>query len=385
MSDGRIALDEKAVKFIPQWKDDPRKSQITIRQLGSHTSGLDDAEVEGLPHDKLIGWKGDFWKRLDPPNDPFTISRDKTPTLFDPGKKMQYSNPGIAILTYATIAALKETPEKDIRTLLRDRVMRPIGVPDEEWSVGYGKTHTVSGLPLVASWGGGSFSARATARVGRLMLREGDWDGKQLLKKEAVRLTTTDAGLPGNCGMGWWISKEGKWAQLPKDAYWGSGAGHQIMLVVPSLKLIVVRNGEVLANVASEPEKYHKPLRDLLFEPLIDAILRDKLSGTGTAPYPPSKFITRLEWAPKETSIRQAKGSDNWPLTWADDALYAAYGDGFEPFVPEKLSVGVAKVTGEPDKFQGHNILAPSMERKGQGAAGPKASGILMVDGVLSL
>jgi len=32
--------------------------------------------------------------------------------------------------------------------------MRPIGVPDAEWSVGYGETSEVEGLPLVASWGG---------------------------------------------------------------------------------------------------------------------------------------------------------------------------------------------------------------------------------------
>ena len=38
--------------------------------------------------------------------------------------------------------------------------MRPIGVPDAEWSVGYGKTFTVDGLPLVGSWGGGSYTAR---------------------------------------------------------------------------------------------------------------------------------------------------------------------------------------------------------------------------------
>jgi CubicO group peptidase (beta-lactamase class C family) len=39
MTDGRIKLDDKAAKFIPQWKDDPLKSQIAIRHLGSHTSG----------------------------------------------------------------------------------------------------------------------------------------------------------------------------------------------------------------------------------------------------------------------------------------------------------------------------------------------------------
>ena len=44
--------------------------------------------------------------------------------------------------------------------MLRDRVMRPIGVADEDWSVGYGKTFQVDGLPVVAGWGGGS-QARA--------------------------------------------------------------------------------------------------------------------------------------------------------------------------------------------------------------------------------
>src|SRR5215510_10730484 len=97
LTDGRIALDDRAAKFIPQWRNDPRKSMITIRHLGSHTSGLEDAEADNLPHEKLTGWKGDFWKRLDPPDDPFTISRDRTPALYDPGAKLQYSNPGIAM------------------------------------------------------------------------------------------------------------------------------------------------------------------------------------------------------------------------------------------------------------------------------------------------
>jgi hypothetical protein len=63
-----------------------------------------DAEQDRLPHDKRTGWKGDFWKRLDPPSDPFTIARDKTPILFEPGSQLQYSNPGIAMLGYAVTA-----------------------------------------------------------------------------------------------------------------------------------------------------------------------------------------------------------------------------------------------------------------------------------------
>jgi len=265
---GLIALDDPAAKYVPQWRDDPRKSRITIRQLGSHTSGIEDAEADKLPHDKLTGWKGDFWKRLAPPRDCFTVSRDDAPVLFEPGEKMQYSNPGIAMLTYCVTAALRNAPRKDIRTLLRDRVMRPIGVPDEEWSVGYGATYTVDGLPLVGSWGGGGYTARAVARVGRLMLREGDWEGTPLLSQDAVRQITSDAGTPGYCGMGWWSNNSGQYGKLPKDAFWGSGAGHQVVLVIPTLNLIAVRNGESLGD----EKEHHDALAAHLFEPLVETV-----------------------------------------------------------------------------------------------------------------
>jgi CubicO group peptidase (beta-lactamase class C family) len=274
MTDGQVALDDEAAKFIPQWQGDLRKSRITFRQLGSHTSGLADAESNSLPHEKLSGWQGDFWKRLDPPRDPFTISREITPAIYEQGKQFQYSNPGIGMLVYALTAALKDAPQKDIRALLRERVMRPIGVPDAEWSVGYKQTFTVDGLRLVAAWGGGNYTARAVARIGRLMLRQGNWEGQQLLSPEAVRLVTSDVGTPGPCGIGWWSNNEGACARLPKDAYWGAGAGHQTLLVVPSLKLIAVRNGRELDKLPKDGSDidYAKPTYKWLFEPLMQAI-----------------------------------------------------------------------------------------------------------------
>jgi len=106
------------------------------------------------------------------------------------------------------------------------------------------------------------------------------------------------------------------------------------------------------------------------------------------APYPPSQTIRQINWGPKETILRKAHDSDNWPMTWADDgALYTAYGDGsgFEPIIPEKLSLGFAKVTGPPTAFTGENLRAPSLEQRGGGPRGRKASGLLCVDSVLYL
>ncbi len=396
ISDGRIQLDDLASKFIPEWRDDPKKSRITIRQLGSHTSGISDSTTPGVRNEDQPGWKGDFWKRLPPPNDPFTLARDRTPLLFDPGAKFQYSNPGIGMLTYCVAASLEDAPMKDIRALLKERVLRPLGVPDAEWSVGYGKTYQVNHLPLVAAWGGGAFTPRAAARIGRLVLREGDWDGKQLLSRQAVRQITQDAGLPGHCGMGWWTNAGGRYKYLPRDAVWGAGAGDQVLLVIPSLKLVMVRNGETLVSPAEikqwKPkdvfEEYHDPRARVLFEPLLDALNADRPGVPSSALPPRSPVIERLSWAPKETILRQAKGSDNWPLTWADDDhLYTAYGDGwgFEPLLKDKLSLGFARVEGGPTDFRGVNLRSASGEQKGQGKDGKKASGILMVNGVLYL
>lgn len=104
-------------------------------------------------------------------------------------------------------------------------------------------------------------------------------------------------------------------------------------------------------------------------------------------PYPPSLVIAGIEWAPKETIIRQAKDGDNWPLTWADDdALYTTWGDGtgFVPKVGKKLSMGFARVTGTPEAFTGVNVRSDA-EQLGQGRAGKKGWGILCVDGVPNL
>ena len=59
--------------------------------------------------------------------------------------------------------------------------------------------------------------------------------------------------------------------------------------------------------------------------------------------------------------------------------------EGFEPFIDKKLSLGIARIVGDAESFRGENIRAPSIEQVGEGANGKKASGLLMVDGVLYL
>jgi len=383
MDDEKIGPDDPAAKYVPQWRDDPKRGAITIRHLATHTSGLEDAEEGDIPHGRLTGWKGDFWKRLDPPRDPFTLARDEAPVLDEPGERERYSNPGMAMLGYCLASSLRGADDPDLRSLLKRRVMEPLGVAKSEWSIGYGATTVVDGLPLVATWGGGAYSPDALARVGRLLLRKGDWEGQRLIDPAVVAVALKPSGLPGHSGLGWWVNAgpggSKLWESAPADAFGGAGAGQQLLLVVPSLDLIVVRNGERV-----DPDlDFDAGMDRHVVAPILRAVTADR-----AAPYSPSPVIKGARWAPPESIIRRAEGSDNWPMTWGDDdALYTAYGDGrgFEPFAPRKLSLGFARVVGPPDDFRGVNIPSESGERLGDGAKGEKASGILMVDGVLYL
>ncbi|MCI0682497.1 MAG: serine hydrolase, partial [Gemmataceae bacterium] len=225
--DGRFEPEEPVAKYVTHWKNDPHKSKITFRHLATHSSGLSDAE-HNVP-----GWEESFWKRRP---DPFTVARDQAPMLFAPGQRFEYSNPGIAMLAYGVTASYGGKPGTDQRSLLKKRIMDPIGVPASEWSMGYGQTYKVDNLDLVANWGGGSYTARAVAHVGRLMLRKGDWQGKQLLDPKLIdkALTPSKAPIPQRSkdnpqpasGLGWWLNRDGVWPSVPRDAFAGAGAGH---------------------------------------------------------------------------------------------------------------------------------------------------------------
>ena len=392
MQDGRIRPDDPASKYIPAWRSHAAKSKITIRHLATHSSGIEDAEENKIPHDKLPGWKGAFWKR-DP--DPFSIAIRDAPVIFEPGTSYAYSNPGMAALAYAVTASLTAAPQRDIRNLLKDRVFDPIGLEEDDWSIGYGRAYEVDGLSLYANWGGGSFSPRAVARIGQLLLQRGNWNTRELIDAKIIAQATRYAGTPRQrratddpapgSGLGWWVNDDGVWKSVPRDAFAGAGAGHQVLLVVPSLDLVIVRNGGVLRE-PGEPEPFWWSLERFVFNPVIAAVTKRAAVPDVRAPYPPSRVIDAIAWDGVARIVRLAEGSDNWPNTWAADGdLYTAYGDGwgFNPRVEKKLSLGFAKISGDAAAPIGTNIRSPTGERTGDGRSGEKASGLLSIGGTL--
>jgi gamma-glutamyltranspeptidase/glutathione hydrolase len=394
MKDGKVHLDDIAKEHLPDFGVPPEENKqhgwrdkVTLRMLADQTAGF--------------AKKGGY-----------------EPLLFEPGTKWHYSDGGPNWLAECLTFAFG----RDLDAVMWERVFTPIGIKqgDIRWRTHAYRPKELNGVPRREFGSGFTANVQAMARLGYVYLRDGKWNGEEILPKEfigAIRHPDPSlAGLPQHdpelhelapkhYSMLWWNNADGAIPDLPKDACWTWGMYDSLIVTVPSLDLVVVRAGKSWARKDGDP--HYEPLKPFLG---VIASAIPKASGTANAgeqaaatspvpvpmvtpvqapsPYPPSAVIKGLKWAQVESIRRSAKGSDNWPMTWADDdAQYTAYGDGngFEPFVPQKLSMGFAKVTGGAGGATGVNVRSSTGETFGHGPTGKKASGILCVDGVLYL
>jgi CubicO group peptidase (beta-lactamase class C family) len=351
---GLVGLDDPARKYLPELGGEkPENSpqwlgEITIRHLATMTAGFDDGRPPRL--------------------------------VYRPGTGGIYSNDTANMLADLLTVKFGE----DLATVVKRRVLDQIGVDpaDWRWRENRYRPTTIHGLASREFASGITITHRALARIGYLYLREGRWKDRTILSPEFIQTATRPTELPAPYpyyGFYWGSNAKGTLAEVPRDISWALGLGDSILVVCPSLDIVAVRLGagsaaSQLPPATDEWEKKVGGLFALVAKAVVD-------------PYPRSPVVAKLTWAPAATIVRQAKDSDNWPLTWADDDhLYTAYGDGtgFSPKVPEKLSLGLARIEGGPEDFHGVNLRSATGEQpKGDGKTGKKASGLLMVDGVL--
>jgi CubicO group peptidase (beta-lactamase class C family) len=362
---GLVKLDDLAIRHYPSigapgtagnrrdWL-----AQITIRHLATMTAGFDDGR---------------------PPK-----------VVYRPGMSSIYSNDSANML--AELLTLRFGD--DLAAVFKREVMDPLGVPPSEWKwrANVYRPKTINGLQSREFASGITITHRALARIGYLYLRDGTWNGRRVLSRDYIRTATRPTDLPSFVpyyAFYWGSNGRGTFRQIPDDACWALGLGDSFVVACPSLDIVAVRLG--LGSVKSQlpggskTEDWGKRVEGF-FRLVVLAARGARTAGDGRAPYPPSPVIKAVHWAPAESIVRKARGSDNWPITWADDDhLYTAYGDGngFEPGIADKLSLGFARVEGGPADFVGINIRAADGEQRGNGRAGRKASGMLIVDGVL--
>jgi CubicO group peptidase (beta-lactamase class C family) len=160
------------------------------------------------------------------------------PMAADPGTVWVYSSGVSQLLSGILRARTGETADQYARTHL----FGPLGIETFYWKT------TPDGLPDTE--GGLYLEPRDLARLGRLVLEDGIWQGQRLLPEGWIHASTEAAVRdvnPANSapdwgyGYQWWL-REG----VPRPGAWliaGRGYGGQYLLVVPSLDLITVING----------------------------------------------------------------------------------------------------------------------------------------------
>jgi CubicO group peptidase (beta-lactamase class C family) len=164
-----------------------------------------------------------------------------------PGRLFRYKSGDTALLALMLSRVLAP---KTISEYAQETLWTPLGMEhDGLWGLDREEG-------LERSWCCLAASARDFAKVGRLYLRKGEWDGRRILPAEWVRQSTRVPAVPAanwsagferiglsNYGYQWWIAS-------PKEAdYLGQGKDGQFLYINPSRDVVIVRLGRGLGTL----------------------------------------------------------------------------------------------------------------------------------------
>ena len=278
---GAVDLDDKVHRYVPEWRSDSVRARARIRHLAYHSSGIENVSFVRGAQGELGGWKQAYYEN---PAGRFRIAIEHVPFQFEPGTRYEYSGVGYYVLAYILAGTLGERGHSDIKVLLKDRVMRPLGIPDDAWSISYGTSYQVDDRKLYALGSGGTFTLRAAARVTDMVMRNGRWEDQRILDGEVLARLLDPGSVPdhsphpdrirrpwGAPATGWYLNSEGAWPSLPRDAFLSVGDRHQILLAVPSWDLVAVRLGQAPLGEPFIPGALGE-VEDLFFAPLARAV-----------------------------------------------------------------------------------------------------------------
>jgi CubicO group peptidase (beta-lactamase class C family) len=330
--EGKFQLDDPVSKYLPEYANlqvvnDPTKGSaagthpaptpITIRQILSHTSGMSHG-ISALPYDKEI-WNGIILNGKLKTLAQRTEALAKMPLAFDPGSKWNYSfSPDVVGRLVEVLSG------KSLDQYLQERIFGPLEMinsgynlseaqkqriatvysfkPDSTLTRTFGQP-TASGNTLFAGVNALFTSTADYVRFGEMMLNQGEWNGKRILKPETVALMiqdqTEDAELldsndtyaplvngigndalgslnlePGHgFGLGFAIVQEPKMANRPaaaKGEYFWGGANSTHFFINPAKKLVVVFMTQVASVGSPNPYGFYfsNELRNVVYKDL---------------------------------------------------------------------------------------------------------------------
>lgn len=215
-AEGRLALDEPVSRRLGAgWSRATSESQITVRQLLSMASGLDDS----------------------------------LRTVTAPGPRFYYNNPAY----YQLFGVAEAAAGTSMTALTQARLWSRIGMSTARWV-----PSTDTGEPGFIHAG----SARDFARFGLLMLQHGVWDGQRVHADSAFLANARRPSGTDNASYGWlwWLNGGASYRtpgpyllptvsgplipDAPADLAAALGKDDKKLYVVPSLQLVVVRLGD---------------------------------------------------------------------------------------------------------------------------------------------
>jgi CubicO group peptidase (beta-lactamase class C family) len=215
----------------------------TLEQLGiDDVGGLSAEERQATVHHLLTARSGVFHEASNSGDDLASAPpRGSQP----PGTYYLYSNWDFNALG----TAFEKQTGVDIYDALERELAVPLGMRDFDRST-HRRTGNAERSEHLAYHI--NLSTRDMARVGYLMLREGEWAGRQIVPREWVRESTRaftprsemnpERRRSGPFGYGylWWVFDDPSLPDAYRGAYAGLGAVGQHILVMPALDLVVV-------------------------------------------------------------------------------------------------------------------------------------------------
>ncbi|WP_162241860.1 serine hydrolase [Pseudorhodoferax sp. Leaf267] len=126
---------------------------------------------------------------------------------------------------------LEERTGQSLEAYARQRLFEPLGLRDWEWVNDVrGRTRAYTGLRL---------RPRDVARIGRMVLQGGRWEGRQIVPQPWVQTLLSPCKPGEEYGHHWWLGSV--WVHGQQVGWHGAlGNGGQRLFVVPSLDLVVV-------------------------------------------------------------------------------------------------------------------------------------------------
>ncbi|MYH10682.1 MAG: serine hydrolase [Gemmatimonadales bacterium] len=240
-----IAVDEGHISGVevPAWPyfegygvdlADPRRAATSLEDFLTMRSGIDWAlpgqTYDDGTHPTVVLEASDAW--ID-----YVVAR---PVGTEPGTRFDY-NDGVSVLLGKIV---REATGQRLDAWAEERLFRPIGIDEYYWKLAPdGEVDSEGGLYL---------STHDLARIGYLMLRGGEWDGRQVVSRGWAEASTSpvvpdvapDNDRPDTgYGYQWWVPMH---EHGETRVFAGNGYGGQFLHVVPEYDLISVFNGWTL-------------------------------------------------------------------------------------------------------------------------------------------